>query len=173
MIIGAGPIGILAAQTLAAWGVNVIISDLIDLRLAFARTWTRATVIDAKVDDTVERVLELTGHRGADFVVEMAANQIAIDQAFEMVRIRGTVVTIGTFDVPVLFNPFFAMSRREVRLLSAMGRTGETWRRMSQLIESEMLQLRPLIDHVLPLDDYARGFELVKGHRVQKVLLRP
>jgi threonine dehydrogenase-like Zn-dependent dehydrogenase len=65
------------------------------------------------------------------------------------------------------------MSRREVKLLSAMGRTGETWRRMTQLIESDKLRLRPLIDAILPLDQFAEGFEAVKGHQVQKVLLRP
>ena len=36
VIIGAGPIGILAAQTLVAWGINTIITDLSDARLEFA-----------------------------------------------------------------------------------------------------------------------------------------
>jgi 2-desacetyl-2-hydroxyethyl bacteriochlorophyllide A dehydrogenase len=173
VIIGAGPIGVLAAQTLVAWGMNVVITDLVDARLEFARAWSGATVIDVKVEDPIWRVLDLTDHRGADFVIEMAASQVAMDQAFEMVRIRGTVVTIGTFDSPVSFDPFFTMSRREVRLQSAMGRTGETWRRMAQLVESEKLRLRPLITDVLSLDDFATGFELVKGHQVQKILLRP
>lgn len=172
VIIGAGPIGIMAAQTLAAWGVRVIISDVVDSRLDFARQWSGATVLNARADDPVRRVLELTDRRGADFVIEMAANQVAIEQAFQMVRIRGTVVTIGTFNEPVVFNPFFGLSRREVRLQGVMGRNAETWRRMTQLIETDRLRLRPLITHVLPLEDYARGFELVRDHEVQKVLLR-
>ena len=173
VIIGAGPIGILAAQTLVAWGMNVVVTDLVDARLAFAREWSGATVIDVNLDDPVQAVLDLTGGRGADFVIEMAANQAAMDQAFQMVRIRGTVVTIGTFNGPISFNPFFAMSRREVKLLGTMGRTRETWRRMTQLIEADRLRLRPLIDAILPLDQFAEGFELVKGHQAQKVLLRP
>jgi threonine 3-dehydrogenase len=173
VIIGAGPIGILAAQTLVAGGVNTVITDLVDERLTFARRWSGATVIDVKVEDPVERVLGLTNNRGADFVIEMAANQAAIDQALDMVRIRGTVVTVGTFNAPVSFNPFFKMSRREIKLQSVMGRNWETWRRMTQLIESGRLQLEPLIDCVLPLEEFATGFELVKGHRGQKVLLKP
>ena len=173
VIIGAGPIGILAAQTLVAWGMNVVMTDLVDARLAFARQWSGATVIDVRIDDPVQGVLDLTGGRGADFVIEMAANQAAMDQAFKMVRIRGTVVTIGTFNGPISFNPFFAMSRREVKLLSTMGRTSETWRRMSQLIASDRLRLKPLIDEILPLEQFAQGFELVKGHQAQKILLRP
>jgi len=173
VILGAGPIGVLAAQTLVAWGVNTVITDLADARLEFARQYSGATVVDVKREDPLKKVLALTGGRGADFVIEMAANQAVMDQAFDMVRLRGTVVTIGTFDEPIQFNPFFKMTRREVRLLSTMGRTWETWRRMNQLIEAGQVNLSPLVSYVLPLEEYARGFDLVKGHDVMKVLLKP
>ncbi len=173
VVIGAGPIGILAAQTLVAWGVNTVITDLSEERLAFAGQYSGAIPVNVRTEDPVQAVLERTQGKGADFVIEMAANQAAIDNAFDMVRIRGTVVTIGTFNEPVSFNPFFKMTRREIKLQSVMGRTGETWRRMVQLVESGKVNLKPLITHVLPLEEYARGFEMVKGHSVQKVLLKP
>ena len=173
VVIGAGPIGILAAQSLVAWGVNTVITDLSDARLEFARRQTGATVIDIKRDDPVETVKELTGGRGADFVIEMGANQAALDQAFDMVRIRGTVVTIGTFNDPVTFNPFFKMTRREIKLQSVMGRNWETWRRMSQLIDAGKVSLWPLVSCTLPMEEYGEGFKLVKDYSVQKVLLKP
>ncbi len=173
VIIGAGPIGILAAQTLVAWGVNTIITDLSQTRLDFARDHTGAIPINVHDVDPVEAVLEYTKGKGADFVIEMAANQKAMENAFDMVRIRGTVVTIGTFNDPVAFNPFFRMTRREVKLQSVMGRNWETWRRMVQLVESGKLDLKSMVSRILPLEEYACGFDLVKGHDVQKVLLRP
>lgn len=174
VIIGAGPIGILAAQILRSWGVNTIITELADPRLEFARKHTNgAIVVDAKIDDPVRVVLDHTHGKGADLVVEMAATQRTFDQAFDMVRIRGTVVTIGTFDGPVSFNPFFRMTRREIKLQAIMGRTWESWRRMVQIIESGQVHLGPLVTHVLPLQEHARGFALVKGQDVMKVLLRP
>lgn len=174
VIIGAGPIGILAAQTLVAWGVNTVITELAEPRLEMARRYANgAIVVDASRVNPVEAVLELTHGHGADLVVEMGATQTALDQAFDMVRLCGTVVTIGTFSQPVTFNPFFKMTRREIKLLSVMGRTWETWRRMNQLIEADKVQLRPLISHILPLEEYEKGFELVKSASVMKVLLRP
>jgi L-iditol 2-dehydrogenase len=173
VILGAGPIGILAAQTLVAWGVNTIITDLSDARLDFARQYSGARVVDIKRENPVQRVLELTDGKGADFVVEMAANQNALDQAFDMVRIRGTIVTIGTFNDPVSFNPFFKMTRREIKLQSVMGRNWETWRRMEQLINADKLQLQPLVTCILPLEEYKQGFSMVKQQGVQKVLLEP
>jgi L-iditol 2-dehydrogenase len=174
VIIGAGPIGILAAQILRSWGVNTIITDLADARLAFAHEYTNgAIVVDVKKDDPVQVVMDHTHGKGADFVVEMAATQRALDQAFDMVRIRGTIVTIGTFSAPVTFNPFFKMTRREIKLQAIMGRTWESWRRMVQMIEADRVCLGPLVTNILPIDEYARGFELVKGHDVMKVLLKP
>ena len=173
VVVGAGPIGIMAAQTLAAYGVNVAITDVLDPRLQLAREISRATVVDIRQDSWRERIGEMTDGRGADFVLEAAATQSALDQAFEVVRDGGTVVTIGTFDKPVSFNPFFTMIRREVKLLSSIGRTWETWRRMTQLVEADQVELKPLITHILPMEEFDRGFELVRSHDVMKVLLRP
>jgi threonine 3-dehydrogenase len=173
VVIGAGPIGILAAQTLVAWGANTVITDLSEARLEFARQQSGATVIDVKKDDPVKAVLDLTNGRGADFVIEMGATQKALDQAFDMVRTRGTVVTIGTFNGPISFNPFFKMTRREIKLQSVMGRTWESWRRMTQLIEAGKVNLAPLVSCILPLERYQEGFDLVKDYSIQKILLKP
>lgn len=173
VVLGAGPIGVLAAQTLVAWGVNTVITDLSDPRLDFARQHSGAIVVDIKKEDPVQKVLELTKGKGADYVLELAATQAALDQAFDIVRIRGTIVTGGTFNDPVTFNPFFEMSRREVRLQSFMGRTWETWRRMNQLVEAGKVNLKPFISRILPLEEYALGFQLVKEQEVMKVLLKP
>ncbi len=173
VIIGAGPIGVLAAQTLVAWGVNTVVTEMADARLNMARELSSAIVVDIKRENPVHKVMELTRGQGADFVIEMGATQAAMDQAFDMVRNCGTIVTIGTFDQPITFNPFFKMTRREIKLLSTMGRTWETWRRMNQLIDGGKVNLKPFISHILPFEEYQKGFEMVKGHDVLKVLLKP
>jgi len=173
VVLGCGPIGVLAVQCLEAAGVNVVATDISDARLDFARRNTGALVLDAKKEDPVARVLDLTHGRGADFVIEMAASQRVLEQAFDMVRIRGTVVTISTFNDPVSFNPFFKMTRREIRLQAVMGRNAMTWRRMEQIIDAGKLNLKPYVSCVLSLEDYARGFEMVQDHNIMKVLLKP
>jgi threonine dehydrogenase-like Zn-dependent dehydrogenase len=115
----------------------------------------------------------MTAGRGADFVLEAAATQSALEQAFALVRNVGTVVTIGTFDAPVTFNPFFQMTRREISLISTMGRTWETWRRMVQLADTGALNLPPLISRILPLEEYETGFDMVRSGTAMKVLLKP
>ena len=130
-------------------------------------------VIDLNQENPGDIVFEMTNGRGADFVIEAGATQSALDQAFDLVKNTGAVVTIGTFNQPVSFNPFFRMTRRGIKLISTMGRTWETWRRMVQLIEADKLNLKPFITRVLPLAEYQEGFDLVKSNQVMKVLLRP
>lgn len=173
VVIGCGPIGIMAAQTLAAYGVNVVMTDINRTRLKVAEEVSGGTVINVNEENVVERIIDMTNGKGADFVIEAAATQSALEQAFDIVKKCGTVVTIGTFNAPITFNPFFKMTRREIKLISTMGRTWETWRRMVQLIESDKLNLKPFISHILPLEDYQQGFELVKSNEVMKVLLKP
>jgi 2-desacetyl-2-hydroxyethyl bacteriochlorophyllide A dehydrogenase len=173
VIIGCGPIGIMAAQTLAAQRVNVVLTDMVKPRLAMAEEISGGTVIDINQENPVEKISEMTNGKGADFVLEAAGTQSALDQALDLVKTRGTVVTIGTFGDPVTFNPFFKMTRREVRLIGSIGRTWETWRRMMQLIESDSLNLKPFITKILPMAEYEQGFEMVKSHDVMKVLLQP
>ncbi len=173
VVIGCGPIGIMAAQVLAAQGVRVVLTDLTEPRLEMARRISGGRVLDVRRDDVRQEVAALSGGRGADLVLEAAATQSALDQALDVVRDRGTVVTIGTFNGPVTFNPFFKMTRREIRLVSSIGRTWETWRRMVQLVDGGKVNLEPLVSHVLPMDRFEEGFELARSPESMKVLLRP
>jgi threonine 3-dehydrogenase len=103
----------------------------------------------------------------------MGATETALMQALDMVRLCGTVVTISTFNNPITFNPYFKMTRREIKLQSTMGRTWETWRRMTQLIDSGKVDLKPFVTHILPMEEYQQGFEMVTRGDVMKVLLKP
>ncbi len=173
VVVGCGPIGIMAGQALVACGCRVVMIDLAPPRVAKARAIVDGVVLNGREQDPLAVVRDMTAGRGADFVIEAGATQSAFDLSLALVRSCGTVVTIGTFNEPVTFNPFFALTRREIRLQSVMGRTWETWRRMVQLIESSRIDLQPYISHILPLEDYQRGFELVRSADTMKVLLRP
>jgi 2-desacetyl-2-hydroxyethyl bacteriochlorophyllide A dehydrogenase len=173
VVIGCGPIGIMAAQTLIAEGVNVVLTDLNEWRLKTAEEISGCTVINVKQENPRQRIEEMTHGTMADFVIEAGATQSALDQAFDLIKDRGTVITIGTFDNPVSFNPFFKMTRREIKLVSTIGRTWETWRRMVQLIESDKINLKPYVTYILPMEEYAKGYDMVKSQNVTKVLLKP
>ena len=51
-----------------------------DARLDFARKHSGARVVDIRKEDPIQLVKEMTGGRGADFVIEMGANQSALER---------------------------------------------------------------------------------------------
>jgi threonine dehydrogenase-like Zn-dependent dehydrogenase len=82
VVIGCGPIGILAAQTLKAWGVRVMLTDLSPVRLEHARALSGGLVVNIREQDPRQVIADLTHGQGADFVLEAAATPSALDQAF-------------------------------------------------------------------------------------------
>jgi len=70
-IIGLGPIGMMAARIAKHLGVERIIGvDLVPERLALAASWGFETVDLKAVDDGTKALIEMTGGRGPDSVVE-------------------------------------------------------------------------------------------------------
>jgi threonine 3-dehydrogenase len=173
VVIGAGPIGIMAAQVLAVWGLRVVMTDLVPFRLHLAEQLVDGVVVTGEKTKVLDLVAELSQGHGADFVLEAGATQSALDLAFEVAKNCGTVVTIGTFDEDLRVNPFFSMTRREITLVSRMGRTHATWQRMTRLLNTGKFDLQPFVSHILPFESYAQGFNLAKTSQTMKVVLKP
>jgi threonine dehydrogenase-like Zn-dependent dehydrogenase len=95
-IIGQGPIGLLMTQVARLKGCQVIAIDLEDYRLELAKKYDADHCINAKKEDAVQRVKEITG-RGSDVVVEAAGTTRTVEQTPYMVRNAGKVALIGEF----------------------------------------------------------------------------
>jgi L-iditol 2-dehydrogenase len=95
-IIGQGPIGLLMTQVAMLKGCKVIAIDLEDYRLELAEKYGAAFCINARREDAVKRVREIT-KRGSDVVVEAAGTTRTVEQTPFMVRKAGKVALIGEF----------------------------------------------------------------------------
>jgi L-iditol 2-dehydrogenase len=93
-IIGQGPIGLLMTQVARLKGCRVIAVDLEDYRLALAEKYGAEHCINARREDAVKRVREIT-KRGSDVVVEAAGTVRTVEQTPFMVRKAGRVALIG------------------------------------------------------------------------------
>jgi threonine dehydrogenase-like Zn-dependent dehydrogenase len=70
LVLGAGPIGDMAARIALHRGLRVIVVDRVPERLARVRARGAETIDMSEVDDVAEQVREMTGGRGADAVHE-------------------------------------------------------------------------------------------------------
>ena len=85
VVIGPGPIGLLAVAVAKALGASpVILTGTRNKRLAIGKELGADWVVNINDEDPVEIVKQLTGGVGADYVVECAGSESTINQAIHM-----------------------------------------------------------------------------------------
>ena len=94
-IIGAGPIGLLAAMAAQAYGGHAILIDLVQERLDYALSVGVEYVINSGKEDPVEKVKEITGGDMAPFVMECSGANSAIRQTLDLASYAGRIVYTG------------------------------------------------------------------------------
>lgn len=102
LVIGAGPIGLLAMQAFQSLlGCTVISADLSPQRLEVAARLGAARVVDPRAEDVVKVTLDMTDGEGADVVVDAVGAGITKKQAVQAARPGGAAVWIGLHENPM------------------------------------------------------------------------
>jgi threonine dehydrogenase-like Zn-dependent dehydrogenase len=97
VVIGPGPIGLLAVAVAKALGASpVILTGTRTKRLAIGQQLGADRVVNINDEDAVEVVRQLTGGIGADYVVECAGTEATINQAIHMTN-RGGKICLAAF----------------------------------------------------------------------------
>ena len=172
LITGCGPTGLFAAAVARTAGAGLIIaSDVSDYRLGLAKQLgADYTINPARDADLISRV---TGGEGVDVALEMSGNPTAIHKCFQSVRNGGRVTLFGIPEAPVSFDMTNEIIFKGIRVYGVTGRRlFQTWYRLAGLFKAG-LDIRPVVTHVLPLEKFAEGFDLVAKGQCGKVVLRP
>lgn len=166
LIIGGGPIGMLFALLCRAMGArHISIADLSPKRLRFAREHQIADVIDVSKEDVGEAIRN-RAPLGADIVVDAVGNQMNV--AVTCVRRAGHVILFGlrAHDTPEVRQ--YAITRYDVTVhgvFVGLNPFVDTVR----ILESGVLKPSTLITHTLPLEQLAKGVELMRNADAMKV----
>ena len=105
VVIGPGPIGLLAVAVAKSLGASpVVLVGTRENRNSIGLDLGADFAIDARKGDVVERVKELVGPKGADYVIDCAGNEDTVNQAIHMTN-RGGKVCLAAFPKkPVQFD---------------------------------------------------------------------
>src|SRR3979409_14866 len=102
VVIGPGPIGLLAVAVAKALGPHPVIrAGTRNKRLAIGKELGADRTININDEDAVEVVKQLTGGIGADYVVECAGTETTINQAIHMTNRGGKICLAGFPHAPV------------------------------------------------------------------------
>jgi threonine 3-dehydrogenase len=173
LITGCGPTGLFATAVARTAGAGVIIaSDVSDYRLDLAKQLGADHTINPARGDA-DLITRVTGGEGVDVALEMSGNPTAIHKCFLYVKNGGRVTLFGIPEARVSFDMTNEIIFKGIRVYGVTGRRlFQTWYRLSGLFKAG-LNIKPVVTHVLPLDKFAEGFDLVAKGQCGKVVLRP
>ncbi len=159
-VTGAGPIGMLCAAIAKASGAGrIFIADRLAYRLRLAMSMGADVAIDTTAQSLVQTVMDTTGGRGADVVLEAAGSAETVNAAIRMARMGGTVMLIGILSETFPKIDIHAAMSKELRL-QMLKRSNHRAAEALKLMASGRISTS-LITHSLPLEGTPKAFEML------------
>ena len=166
-VIGQGSAGAFFTFLLKRAGAaRVLVSDKSPARLAYSaqagRGPGRGAARGRQHRDFRSAVLEATGGRGADVVVEAVGSRETFPLSLELAAPGATLVWFGlpegAGDYPFSFRQFFRRALTAYSNFGAQGEPGlESFRYAVRLITDGAIDVAPLLSHMLPIERGRRG----------------
>ena len=174
LIFGSGPAGLLFLTLARASGCTpVFMIGRGEVRLSQAKRFGAAETWVYRDTDLQEKVLQATGGRGPDIVVEASGADRAVGQAFEWVRPGGRVVLYGVSDTGQANILSDRIVQKDLYVVTGIG-SPLLWDRAVQLAAGGLIDFRSLVTHGFPLEKAEEALSIARdGDRAIKVVLCP
>lgn len=177
LILGCGPIGLVAGKMAQVSGASKVIITGVDrdetARLPKARELGIDHVVNVMQTDLAGLVNDITHGEGADVVIELSGAPPAISQAFQLARRLGRVGIIGQPPADEIKIPYRQAMFRALTVSFSYSSKYTSWERVLSLFERGAIRPAQFITHVLPLEEWERGFGLSRSGEAVKVVLEP
>jgi NADPH:quinone reductase-like Zn-dependent oxidoreductase len=164
-------IGSAAIQVARLAGATVFATASSDGKLERAKALGAHHLINYSTGNFAERVLDLTGGRGVDVVMEHVGGEV-FTRSLQCLKRNGVIVTVGAHAgevVPFDIIPFF---RRELRLSGSKNASVTELRTVMGLVAEG--KLKPVIHRSFPLAEAAEAHRVVESREIfGKVVLLP
>jgi (R,R)-butanediol dehydrogenase / meso-butanediol dehydrogenase / diacetyl reductase len=176
VILGAGPIGLLAAQVASAHDAGrIFISEVDDGRLRMAarlKVATELVTIDVKKIDPVDEIGKATGGYGADVVFDAAGVPDSASQVIPLAAIKGRIVMVAIHKKPAEV-AFRDLAYKELTITGTRIYAKGDFEDAIALLAAGKVDVKSLVTHVFPMKEALKAFETVQhGKGACKVLIR-
>jgi threonine dehydrogenase-like Zn-dependent dehydrogenase len=159
LIIGGGSMGLMHLKTAKWTGCEVIVADIVDTRLAMAEQMGADHLINSAKETLHEKVMQLTGGRGADVVIISIGIPDVIEDCLKLTGRGGACNIFGAApDTEVKIDPRW-LHQQEISLTGTYASTPADFRKCLQLIKEEAIIVSDLISHRFTLDNFDEAME--------------
>lgn len=164
-VLGAGPIGILVAQTAKGMGAeSVMITDVSDVRLAKAKECKVDFCVNTKNKDFGEAMVENFGPDKADIIYDCAGNNTTMGQAIKYARKGSTIILVAVFAGEAKVD-LAVLNDHELDLNTTMMYRNEDYIEAIRLVNEKKVVLAPLISKHFAFQDYLKAYQYIDANR--------
>ena len=175
-VFGCGGVGLNVIQGAKILNSTKIIAvDVFEHKLEFAYKFGATDVVNAKEEDAVEKIKEITGG-GVDFAFDSFGGPLVMEQAINSLGRRGTAVLVGIAPVGKTVNVNMVELVRDQKKIvgSYYGHKSphETFRKITDLYLSGKIDVDNLIREEYKIEEINKGFrDLERGEDGRGVIV--
>jgi threonine dehydrogenase-like Zn-dependent dehydrogenase len=196
-VFGCGPVGLMAQKAARLRGARQVIGvDILPYRLRMAERAAGSVTINAREQDPVAIIRELTSGRGADVCIDAVGMEVdrpltkkvadivlhhqagditSIERCMSAVRRGGRVSIVGVYATRYDHYPLGQQLDKGVSVHAGQAPVHNYIDELLALVRARKVVLEDIVTHVLPLRDVARGYDMFtkKRDNCVKVVLKP
>ena len=162
-------------------GTSATHEKIVEKRFSIAKKFGADFCFDVAIPEEREKFIKTvkaeTNGTGVDIVFEMSGNYKAYQDAFEVIRMGGTISLLGLPEGDVNIDFSKNVIFKGITIHGIIGRkVFETWEIMRSILKSglaEKILEAGFITHQLPLEKFEEGFNAIKNGDGLKVILKP
>ncbi len=177
VIMGCGGIGINAIHAASISKANPIVAvDRLEEKLTLARKFGATHSINSSVDDTEEKLKQLTNQEGLDYAIDTIGKKHSMQLAYNVVKKQsGKAILCGVPNPPgqtIEIDPFPLYYGRQIVGTSG----GETnpdvdFNHYCEMYMAGLLRLDEMISHQIRLDEINEGISLLREGNCLRIIL--
>lgn len=165
VVLGAGPIGNLVAQTAKGLGAaEVMITDISDFRLKKAAECGIDHCVNTKAENLGEAIAKTYGPDKADVIYDCAGNNVTMGQAIQYARKGSMIILVAVFASMASIDLAVA-NDHELDINSSMMYRREDYVTAIELVQSGKVKLQPLVSKSFPFKQFSDAYQYIEENR--------
>lgn len=171
LVQGSGTIGLCAMLAAKSMGATVMMTDLFDEKLAYAKDLGADYVLNARHVDVKEEVLRITGGMGPNVVLDGVGNRRSLEDAIDMASVAGRIVELGMGDITSQVS-HVKLARRDLTVMGTRLQAHEFPAAIS-FVEENWRRLQGFVNGKYAVEDVREAFDTCvnRPQDVRKVLI--
>ena len=160
LVVGAGTIGVLAANAAKARGAEVYIADIAKEKLDYAvdTFQLKGSILNTSKEKLEEEVQRITNGNGFDVTIEAVGLPSTFQNCIDCAAYGGRVVLIGVGKKNLDFN-FTIIQKKELNIFGSRNALKKDFLELIDLVKAGKVDLEKIVTNTYKLDEADKAFK--------------